>query len=269
MSHLRKKKWIGAFSLFLCCMTSAALAASGNGAREDNPEAAIRKLFPRLPVSSVTKTDIDGFYEVVADGNVLYVHLKSGHIFVGDLYTREGRNLTAEARSRFAAERLRLLTDADKKLAVKVGNGKHVVIEVTDPDCPFCRKMHEYWARRPDVTRYVFFLPLSIHPNAEKKARYILAAENKELALWEVYSGELDNNREKLDKPYDDKGLLAAQRAVVTKLGVQSTPTFWVDGKYVSGANIPLIESIIGKCKLAEGVKPGAAAACEDEGEKK
>lgn len=268
MSRLRVR-WIAGFCLFLCCTASAALAASKDGGREENPEAAIRKLFPRLPVSSVKKTDIDGFYEVVADGNVIYVHLKSGHLFVGDLYAKDGKNLTAEARSRFATERLSLLTEADKEKAVKVGTGKHVVIEVTDPDCPFCRKMHEYWAKRPDVTRYVFFLPLSIHPDAEKKARYILSAENKELALWEAYSGELDNNREKLSKSYDDKGLLAAHRAVVTKLGVQSTPAFWVDGKFVSGANVPLIESIIGKCKLAEGVKPGAAAACEDEGQKK
>lgn len=267
--QIRRNIVTGIFSLALCLVTSATFAASKEAAKEEGPEATIRKLFPRLPVSSVKKTDIEGLYEVVADGNVVYIHPKTGHIIVGDLYTKDGRNLSAEARSRLTAERFKLLTAADKEKAVKVGSGKHEVIEITDPDCPFCRKMHEYWAKRPDVTRYVFFLPLAMHPDAEKKIRYILAAENKELAFWEVYSGELDKDRAKLDKPYDDKGLLAAHRAVVTKLGVNSTPTFWVEGTFVSGANIPLIEKVIGKCKTSPGGAPGAPQVCEDEGEKK
>lgn len=253
------------FVLACASITPAAFAAP----KEESPEATIRKLFPRLPVSSVKKTEIDGLYEVMADGNVVYIHPKSGHILVGDLYSKEGKNLSAEARNRVAADRFKLLTEADKAKAVKVGSGKHVVIEITDPDCPFCRKMHEYWAKRPDVTRYVFFLPLSMHPDAEKKVRYIMASENRELAFWEVYSGELDNNLEKLNKSYDDKGLLAAHRGIVTKLGVNSTPAFWVKGTYVSGANIPLIESLIGKCATPAGAPAGAAPVCEDDGGKK
>lgn len=267
--RIRRTSMTGILSLALCLVTSGAFAAPKEAAKEEGTEAQIRKLFPKLPVSSVKKTDIDGLYEVVADGNVLYVHPKTGHVIVGELYTRDGRNLSAETRSRITAERLKLLTAADKQKAVKVGSGKYEIIEVTDPDCPFCRKMHEYWARRPDVTRYVFFLPLAMHPDAEKKVRYILAADNKELAFWEVYSGELDKNREKLDKPYDDKGLLAAHRAVVTKLGVNSTPTFWVAGTFVSGANIQLIEKVIGTCKTPAGATPGTPQVCEDEGQKK
>ncbi|CAG0995897.1 Thiol:disulfide interchange protein DsbC [Geobacteraceae bacterium] len=263
--RLKQVRRIGTLSLMAFLVAQAAFAAPKGSAKEESPEAAIKRLFPKLPASGVKKTNIDGFYEVVADGNVLYVNLKTGHVFVGDLFTREGKNLTAEARSRLTAERYKLVTDADKEKAVKVGNGKHVVIEITDPDCPFCRKMHEYWGSRPDVTRYVFFLPLAMHKDAEKKVRYILSAENKEQALWEVYSGELDNNREKLNKPYDDKGLLNAHKAVVAKLGIQSTPAFWVDGTFVNGANIPLIEKVIGKCKTRPGAAPGTPQVCEDE----
>lgn len=263
--RLHYLRLMGALSLAACLAAPAAFAAPKEQAKEETPEAAIKRLFPNLPASGVKKTDIDGFYEVVADGNVIYINVKTGHVFVGDLFTREGKNLTAEARSRLTAERYKLITDADKENAVKVGNGKHVVIEITDPDCPFCRKMHEYWGNRPDVTRYVFFLPLAMHKDAEKKVRYILSAENRELALWEVYSGELDNNSEKLNKPHDDKGLLNAHKAVVAKLGIQSTPAFWVDGTFVNGANIPLIEKVIGKCNVRSGIAPGEPKVCEDE----
>lgn len=267
--RLKQLRLMGTLSLAACLAASAAFAAPKGPAKEETPEAAIKRLFPKLPASGVKKTDIDGFYEVVADGNVLYVNVKTGHVFVGDLFTREGKNLTAEARTRLTADRYKLITDADKEKAVKVGNGKHVVIEITDPDCPFCRKMHEYWGNRPDVTRYVFFLPLAMHKDAEKKVRYILSADNKELALWEVYSGELDNKREKLNKPYDDKGLLNEHKAVVAKLGIQSTPAFWVDGTFVNGANIPLIEKVIGKCNVRSGTAPGEPKVCEDEGQEK
>jgi len=263
--RLDQVRRIGAFCLMACLAASAAFAAPKNQAKEETPEAAIKRLFPQLPASGVNKTDIENFYEVVADGNVIYINVKTGHVFVGELFSKEGKNLTAEARNRLTAERYKLITDADKEQAVKVGNGKHVVIEITDPDCPFCRRMHEYWGNRPDVTRYVFFLPLAMHKDAEKKARYILSSENKELALWEVYSGELDNNSEKLNKPYDDKGLLNVHRAVVAKLGIQSTPAFWVDGTFVNGANIPLIEKVIGKCSVRPSVAAGAPKVCEEE----
>lgn len=260
---------IGMLSLMACLVAQSAFAAPKESSKAESPEAAIKRFFPRLPATGVKKTDVEGLYEVVADGNVIYVNVKTGHLFVGDLFTKEGRNLTAEARTRLTAERYKLITDADKEKAVKVGNGKHVVIEITDPDCPFCRKMHEYWGNRPDVTRYVFFLPLAMHKDAEKKVRYVLSAENKEHALWEVYSGELDNDREKLEKPYDDKGLLDAHKAVVAKLGIQSTPAFWVDGTFVNGANIPLIEKVIGKCNVRPGAAPGTPQVCEDEGQGK
>lgn len=256
---------IGSFCLMVCLAAPAAFAAPKNQAKEETPEAAIKRLFPQLPASGVKKTDIENFYEVVADGNVIYINVKTGHVFVGDLFSKEGKNLTAEARSRITAERYKLITDADKEKAVKVGDGKHVVIEITDPDCPFCRRMHEYWGNRPDVTRYVFFLPLAMHKDAEKKVSYILSAENKEHALWEVYSGELDNNPEKLNKSYDDKGLLNAHKAVVAKLGIQSTPAFWVDGTFVNGANIPLIEKVIGKCNVRPGIAAGEPKVCEEE----
>lgn len=267
--QFKQLRYMGILSLAACLATTTAFGAPRESAMEEAPEAVIKRLFPKLPASEVTKTEIEDFYEVVADGNVLYINVKTGHVFVGDLFTREGKNLTAEARTRLTAGRFKLITDADKAKAVKVGNGKHVVIEITDPDCPFCRKMHEYWGNRPDVTRYVFFLPLAMHKDAEKKVRYILSAEDKELALWEVYSGELDKNSDRLNKPYDDKGVLNYHKAVAAKLGIQSTPAFWVDGTFVNGANIQLIEKVIGKCNVRPGTAANEPKVCEEEEQSK
>jgi len=238
------KRWIG-----LLCLT-VALSAGGSPASAANksvqPQEALRKLFPKLKYTGFTKTDITGLYEVVADGRIVYFYPKTGYLFVGEIYTNDGRNLTQE---RTLGERYKLLTPNDLKKAIRVGNGKNIIVEVTDPDCPYCRKMHSYWNTRKDVTRYIFFKPLDIHPDSVKKVTYILAAHDTEKALFEVYSGQLDGNRQILDKKYDDKGLLNAQKGVADKLQVNATPSYWVNGKYVSGSNIPLVEKYIGKVR--------------------
>jgi len=215
-------------------------------ARNTEPEAqeTLRKLFPKIKYTGFVRTEIDGLYEVTTEGRIIYFHPKTGYLFVGDLVANDGRSITRE---RMAAERFKLLSAADLEKGIKVGNGKNIVIEVTDPDCPFCRKMHSYWEMRSDVTRYIFFKPLDMHPDAVKKASYILAAPDTEKALFEVFSGKLDSNREALAPPHDDKGRLSAQKAVVDKLQIDATPAFWVNGKFVNGANIPLIEKLIGK----------------------
>lgn len=230
-------------SLTAYLLISGTACAEARNAEPDAQET-LRKLFPKIKYTGFAKTEIDGLFEVTTEGRIIYFHPKTGYLFVGDLVANDGRSITRE---RMASERFKLLSAADLEKGIKIGNGKHTVIEVTDPDCSFCRKMHSYWGMRKDVTRYIFFKPLDMHPDAVKKASYILAAPDTEKALFEVYSGKLDSNREALDKPHNDQGRLAAQKVVVEKLKVDATPTFWVDGKPVNGANIPLIEKYIGK----------------------
>lgn len=233
--------------IFFCVCGTCSIAAQ----TKQSPETSLKKFFPRLQYKSIKRTDIDGFYEVMTGDRIVYFHPKSGYLFVGDIINKDGRNVTRE---RISEENYKLVTAKDLKIAIKIGNGKNVVLEVTDPDCPFCRKMHAYWSMRKDVTRYVFLKPLvDIHPDAMKKAKYILASADHEKAMFEAFCGSLDNKRDVLDKTYDDKGMIDAQKSVVDKLQVSGTPSYWINGKFVSGANIPLIESIIGK---ADGTLP-------------
>lgn len=89
----------------------------------------------------------------------------------------------------------KLKADFPIEKAVKIGNGKNIIIEVTDPDCPFCRKASDFFAKRNDVTRYIFFLSLTkLHPNAEKKSRFILSSKDQTQAHKDVMSGKYDQD---------------------------------------------------------------------------
>ena len=134
--------------------------------------------------------------------------------------------------------------DLDK--AVKVGSGKTVVIEFTDPDCPYCRKGSAYFHNRSDITRYIILNPLPMHPNAREKAEYILSSRDKAKAYEEVMSGKLDGKKpEAISK--EGVKLLEEHQAMAKEEKVGSTPTYLIYGRVILGFNQQQIEGLIGK----------------------
>lgn len=214
----------------------AALSATA----DENTEAVLKKAFPQLKYDSIEPTDVKGLYEVVVGQNIVYFYPEKEYLFVGDIYAPPGKSLTAEKRGELAAKLVQTLP-LDK--AVKVGNGKKVVIEFTDPDCPYCKKVSEFFKNRTDVTRYVYFTPLA-HPQAINKVHYILAAKDKEKAYKEMM---LDAKQPKPQENYSEaiKALAQEHLALGKKMGVQGTPTMFVGGKQVVGADTPQLEQLL------------------------
>jgi thiol:disulfide interchange protein DsbC len=121
----------------------------------------------------------------------------------------------------------------DLTKAVKVGSGKTMVIEFTDPDCPFCRQA-EAFLRKKDVTRYIFFLPLPNHPASKGKVQYILSAKDKARAYLEVTSGIFDNGQLGQITPEGVK-LQEEQLKIVKANHIKSTPSFMIYGRIIVG----------------------------------
>jgi protein-disulfide isomerase len=134
--------------------------------------------------------------------------------------------------------------------AIRIGTGKQVVIEVSDPDCRFSRRMVRYWDLRQDVTRYVFLVALKNHPEASGKARYILCSANRTAAYREVYAGGLDFDEKEHERECNDHGLLDRHREVAARLGVIGTPTYFINGVKVNGAKVGELERLLGGKKF-------------------
>lgn len=135
--------------------------------------------------------------------------------------------------------------------AIRIGTGRQVVIEVSDPDCRFSRRMVRYWDLRQDVTRYVFLVALKNHPEAAGKARYILCSADREAAYREVYGGGLDFGEKEREQQCNDHGLLDRHREVAAKLGVIGTPTYFINGVKVDGAKVGELERLLGGKKFS------------------
>lgn len=197
--------------------------------------------FPNIPVKQVNATPVVGIYEIVTEkGEILYFAPQSNHILAGELWNHKGQNLTRESKARMMTDKLPMLP-LDK--AIKIGDGPNQVVEVSDPDCPFCRDGSAFFAARDDVTRYIFLYPLDkLHPQAAAKASFILSAEDQETAYEDVFSGAYD---EQPLPEFKDNGMLETHRQIARKIGINSTPRYWINGKYISGTKLKEFEKIL------------------------
>ena len=236
------KKVFLTLCVLMVIMTGATLQAA-------TPEESFRKSFPNYPPDSITPTAVPGVYEIDVSGKIAYYAPGPEYLFTGAIITADGKNLTQERSTEIQGRKFKNLP---LEKALKIGSGPHTVIEVTDPDCPFCRKASDYFATRKDVTRYVFFYPISsLHPNAEAKVRQIFCAKDRVKAYEEAMAGKLDDMKFTPCTNAEADNLLKAHKEIGDRVGIAGagTPLFLIDRQIVNGANIPLIEKILSATK--------------------
>jgi thiol:disulfide interchange protein DsbC len=121
--------------------------------------------------------------------------------------------------------------------AVVIGNPKGTknLYVFTDPDCPYCRKLHAQLKKleklAPDVAIHVMLYPLAMHPQSYDKSRAILESKGREV---------LDNAFEGKDvpKPSQESSRAAVDATIrfANANGISATPTMVMpDGKIEVG----------------------------------
>lgn len=236
-------------------MAAMLLLCAGAANAGSDVEKKLKASFPDIAFDSVKESPIKGIYEVTEGRRIYYFAPKESIIIAGQMFDKTKKNLTAGRIEQISAkfdEKIALKAkDLNLGKAVKTGNGKHIVIEFTDPDCPFCRQASSYFESRTDVTKYTFFIPLPMHPDAPGKVRYILCQNDRAKALEEVMNGKIDGQKYETCKNTEVDELMNWHKSEGAKMNVSSTPFFIIDGKAVNGADIPKIEKILGG-KIAE-----------------
>jgi thiol:disulfide interchange protein DsbC len=225
---------------FLLFFASAFLFVSTVQSAALTPEESLRKKFPDLPFDSFRASPIKGLYEVNVGIQIYYYSPETEILVVGQFITKDRHNLTAE-------RRLELITARMKELplekALKIGNGKNQVIEFSYPDCSHCRHAAEFFLSRSDVTRHIFFFPLS--PESESKVRYILCSSDREKAYQDAYAGKIDKVKFEICKDEKIEELLLVNREAVSRLGLDGTPFFFINGKAVAGADLAMMTRLL------------------------
>ncbi len=119
--------------------------------------------------------------------------------------------------------------------AVVMGNtlAKTRIIVFDDPDCPYCKKLHEeikkILEKRKDIAFYIKLYPLDIHPKAYEKSKTILCKNSLKL-LDDAFAGK------ELPKPDCEAKELDENIRLGKSLGIGGTPTIiFPDGRVLPG----------------------------------
>jgi thiol:disulfide interchange protein DsbC len=234
--QVRRSLLVVAILLMVFGFTTSAYAKDPDDAEKD-----FRKSFPNFKVDSFKGTPAKEIYEVVSADQIFYFSA-DGYLFAGEMISKDGQSMTAQRRNEMMAAKAKELP---LEKALKIGNGKKVVVEFTDPLCPFCRRAYESLSKRTDITQYVFFFPLEqIHPEARKMAKYVLCSSNPAAAFDEIMSGKLEGKKFELLGSCKEE-ILDEQIKVAQKVGIRGTPNFFINGKYIVGADMPLIDKVL------------------------
>ena len=197
--------------------TSAAAPFTGE---EKVVHDALVRLAPGAKVDAIVKSDLPGFYEVVTNGQVVYISADGKYLIQGEIVdVAQKTNLTSRAQSAVRLAALKALPKT-KRLVFAPANPKYTITVFTDVDCPYCRQFHKQIAAYNQVgiaVEYVLF-PLSIHPGADKKAEAVWCSQDRNAAYTAAMNGQ-DLGHKTCPNP------IAETTALAMKIGIGGTPT--------------------------------------------
>lgn len=100
---------------------------------------------PRLPISTVSRSEFPGLYEVeLSSGQKLFTSKTGEYLVVGELYKITGGglvNLDQQAKNEVRAAKISAL-DESQMIVFSPEEPKATITVFTDVDCFYCRKLH-------------------------------------------------------------------------------------------------------------------------------
>ena len=222
-------------------------------------------------VAPVTDAEVDGFYETNRARLPDQPNIKDQiRAFLGSqrLNARQEEfigSLRAAAKVSVSLDEpplIRHSVSSEGAAARGPANAPVTIVEFSDFHCPFCRRvqptLRDVLARYPNQVRLVYRdLPLdSLHPQARRSARAARCAGDQG-KFWEyhdaLYEGPSDASDATLQAAAAKVGLdastfsscLASEKHAeaverdveeATRLGAQGTPAFFVNGRFLNGA---------------------------------
>ncbi|MCK9473986.1 DsbC family protein, partial [Sulfurimonas sp.] len=215
----------------------------------------LQTLLPNTNIAKYQKSGIDGFYEVYFDnGQIIYANPFKEIMLFGEIMNKNGYSITANKRLKWQEELTnkamqntpvdKLLKPAKKATFNKGSQNDYSFVLFTDPECPFCKTVENFFAENDTTVHYVF-TPLPFHKNAKEWSQIALSSKDFKKALEDIHSGSVP----KIAITEDAKKQLEEMEILAKELKVAGTPKIYViDSKkqeivqIINGADIPKLE---------------------------
>ena len=182
--------------------------------------ALVKKIVPTGTVTDVKMAPIKGLWQIDVESNG-----QRGTIFLD--FSKKyivGQMMAVESIGKQPPTRKVDYSKIPLKDAIVLGKetAKKKVIVFTDPDCPYCRQLHEILkqivAKRDDIAFALIMNPLPMHKDAPKKAQAILCSKSVEM-LNDAFAGK------PVPEPTCPADAVERSKEVARSLDFNSTPT--------------------------------------------
>lgn len=230
---------LSAWLIALFFSANLAIADTVNTVNQSAIEHSIRKALPNTNITSIDPAPINGLVEVIAGSNVLYADPTGRYLLVGSLYDMNtATDLTAERKAR-----LHTIPWSSLPMETVIKHGKPGAPKVAvfyDPDCTWCKKLHQQLSEQQEIEVYTVLYPVEgLHPDAKQKSAEILCHQNPNEALNLVTQGKPISS--KPDQSCLTKAMKSLDGVVAfaRENGIQGTPTLIAEDGRVRAGYIP------------------------------
>ncbi|MEW7979102.1 MAG: DsbC family protein [Candidatus Sedimenticola endophacoides] len=182
---------------------------------------------PDIKASDITPTPLEGLYQVVNNGNLLYVTPDMQYIFKGSIINLKNRvNVTAIELGRLWLQAVNAKDEGEMVIFPAKGEGEARTITVfTDTTCPYCNQLHQEVDKLNEAgitVRYILFPRGGMESESFKVMTSVWCAEDRKQALTDAKAGK-EIAEKSCDTPLVSNMLLAR------KVGLQGTPLIYID----------------------------------------
>ena len=218
-------------------LIAALLAAFAFPASADEAviEKAIQSLVPNAKIDSIAESQVPNFYQVVLQGQVVYVSADGKYLIQGAIFDIANKtDLTENARAQIRRTALAKV-GPEQRINFPAKNPKYTITVFTDIDCGYCRRMHSEMAEyneRGITVEYLFFPRAGIGSESYDKAVSVWCASDRNKAMTEAKAGN-DPKKKTCDNP------VAHDYELGQKIAVTGTPAVFTSEGVQLGGYLP------------------------------
>ncbi len=196
--------------------------------------AAVTQMAPGAKVQQIAPMPIAGLFQVISQGQVLYMTGDGRYVIQGDAFDIKTRTpLNSLTMNRLRRDAIAKLSPAGM-IRFAPSNPKYTVTVFTDIDCPYCRAFHANIAELNKLgiaVDYLFWPRSGLGTPSAQKAVDVWCASDRKDALTRAFEGQGPHNGTCQSPVAHDFNL-------GMDLGVDGTPTVIADNGVVLGGYV-------------------------------
>jgi thiol:disulfide interchange protein DsbC len=182
---------------------------------------AVHRLAPKAKIQAVDKSPLPGLYQVIVQGQPLYVSVDGRYMLQGDAFDLKTRRGLADARLDALRREALARIPESRMIRFAPAHPKYTVTVFTDVDCPYCRVFHSHIAEYNKLgiaVDYLFWPRTGLNTPSAEKAVSVWCAPDRKRAFTEAKHG-VDPKPAHCDNP------VAQDFQLGMDLGVNGTPS--------------------------------------------